>query len=109
MGCLLLRPRGIGIDSADNPRIFEDLLLSLGAEVVDFGYKQKCCGSYNTVHMVDVVADLSNRILTQAQAAGAEVLAMRVRSASITLATGRSRSPRNIPSLMVFLSFISPS
>jgi len=49
--------------------------VSLGAEVVDFGYKQKCCGSYNTVHMVDVVADLSNRILSQAQAAGADVVA----------------------------------
>ena len=74
-GCLLLRPRGIGVDNADNPRVFEDLLKALGAEVVDFGYNQKCCGSYHTVHMVDVVADLSNRILTQAQAAGAEVVA----------------------------------
>ena len=74
-GCLLLRPRGIGIDNADNPRIFEDLLRALGAEVVDFGYKQKCCGSYHTVYMVDVVADLSNRVLTQAQAAGANVVA----------------------------------
>ena len=74
-GCLLLRPRGIGVDNADNPRVFEDLLKALGAEVVDFGYNQKCCGSYHTVHMVDVVADLSNRILTQAQAAGADVVA----------------------------------
>ncbi len=74
-GCLLLRPRGIGVDNADNPRIFEDLLNALGAEVIDFGYKQKCCGSYHTVHMVDVVADLSNKILTQAQAAGADVVA----------------------------------
>jgi heterodisulfide reductase subunit B2 len=73
-GCLLLRPRGIGVDNADNPRIFEDLLKALGAEVIDFGYKQKCCGSYHTVHMVDVVSDLSNRILTQAQAAGADIV-----------------------------------
>jgi heterodisulfide reductase subunit B len=51
------------------------LLRALGAEVVDFGYKQKCCGSYHTVHMVDVVAELSNRILTQAQAAGADIVA----------------------------------
>jgi heterodisulfide reductase subunit B2 len=74
-GCLLLRPRGIGVDNADNPTIFEDLLKALGAEVVEFGYKQKCCGSYNTVHMVDVVADLSSRILNQAQLAGADVVA----------------------------------
>lgn len=74
-GCLLLRPRGIGIDNADNPTIMEDLLHALGAEVIDFGYKQKCCGSYHTVYMKDVVADLSNRILTQAQAAGADIVA----------------------------------
>ncbi len=74
-GCLLLRPRGIGVDNVDNPTIFEDLLEALGAEVVDFGYKQKCCGSYNTVHMVDVVADLSSRILNQAQVAGADIVA----------------------------------
>jgi heterodisulfide reductase subunit B len=73
-GCLLLRPRGIGIDNADNPRVFEDLLRALGAEVVDYGYKQKCCGSYQTVHMVDVVADLSSKILKQAQEAGADVV-----------------------------------
>ncbi len=74
-GCLLLRPRGIGVDSADNPKVFEDLLRALGAEVVDFGYKQKCCGSYHTVHMPEVVADMSNKILTQAQAAGADMVA----------------------------------
>jgi heterodisulfide reductase subunit B len=74
-GCLLLRPRGIGVDNVDNPTIFEDLLEALGAEVIDFGYKQKCCGSYNTVHMVDVVADLSSRILNQAQVAGADIVA----------------------------------
>jgi heterodisulfide reductase subunit B len=74
-GCLLLRPRGIGIDNADNPAIMEDLLRALGADVIDFGYKQKCCGSYHTVHMKEVVADLSNRILTQAQAAGADIVA----------------------------------
>lgn len=74
-GCLLLRPRGIGVDNADNPQVFEDLLKALGAEVVDFGYKQKCCGSYHTVHMVDVVTDLSNKILMQAQAAEANIVA----------------------------------
>ncbi|MBN2335060.1 CoB--CoM heterodisulfide reductase iron-sulfur subunit B family protein [Candidatus Bathyarchaeota archaeon] len=73
-GCLLLRPRGIGIDNTDNPRIMEDLLEALGAEAVDFGYKQKCCGSYHTVHMKEVVADLSYKILKQAEEAGADML-----------------------------------
>ncbi|HEX9913880.1 MAG TPA: CoB--CoM heterodisulfide reductase iron-sulfur subunit B family protein [Candidatus Bathyarchaeia archaeon] len=74
-GCLLLRPRGIGIDDADHPTIMEDLLRSLGAEPVGFAYSQKCCGSYHTVQMKEAVADLSHRILKQAEAAGADVLA----------------------------------
>jgi heterodisulfide reductase subunit B len=74
-GCLLLRPRGIGIDDADHPTIMEDLLKALGAEPVVFAYSQKCCGSYHTVQMKEAVADLSHRILKQAEAAGADVLA----------------------------------
>jgi len=73
-GCLLLRPRGTGIDDTDNPTVMEDLLEALGAEAVGFAYSQKCCGSYNTVHMKDVVADLAYKILTQAEEAGAEML-----------------------------------
>ncbi|MFW6108952.1 MAG: CoB--CoM heterodisulfide reductase iron-sulfur subunit B family protein [archaeon] len=74
-GCLLLRPRGIGIDDTDNPTIFEELLEALGAEVFNFSHKQKCCGSYHTVHMKEAVADLSHNILKQAEDAGANILA----------------------------------
>ena len=74
-GCLLLRPRGIGIDDADKPTILEDLFKALGAEVIDFPFKLKCCGSYHTVEMKEVVADLSHRILKQAQQAGADIVA----------------------------------
>lgn len=73
-GCLLLRPRGIGIDDTDNPKILEEFLEALGAEVVDFSHKQKCCGSYHTVHMKEAVADLSYNILKQAEDAGANIL-----------------------------------
>ena len=73
-GCLLLRPRGTGIDDTDNPTIMEDLLEALGAKAVGFAYSQKCCGSYNTVHMKDVVADLAYKILNNAEEEGAEML-----------------------------------
>ena len=74
-GCLLLRPRGFGIDDPDNPQIFENLLKALGAEVIDIPYKMKCCGAYHTVHMKEVAADLSHRILKQAQEARADIVA----------------------------------
>jgi len=74
-GCLLLRPRGLGIDDPDNPQIFENLLRALGAEVIDIPYKMKCCGAYHTVHLKEVTADLSHRILEQAQEMGADIVA----------------------------------
>jgi heterodisulfide reductase subunit B len=73
-GCLLLRPRGIGIDDTDNPTILEDLIEALGAEAVDFSHKQKCCGSYHTVQMKETVADLSHNILKLAEEAGANII-----------------------------------
>jgi heterodisulfide reductase subunit B len=74
-GCLLLRPREFSIDDTDDPRVMEDLLEALGAEVVDFSHKTKCCGAYHAVHMKEVTADLSYRILEQAVEAGADVVA----------------------------------
>jgi heterodisulfide reductase subunit B len=42
--------------------------------VIDFAYKQKCCGAYHTVHMKEVVADLSHSVLKYAKDAGANLL-----------------------------------
>jgi heterodisulfide reductase subunit B len=73
-GCLLLRPREYGIDDPDHPTVMEDLIEALGGEVVDNPYKAKCCGAYHAVHMKEVAADLSHRILRQAQEAGADII-----------------------------------
>jgi heterodisulfide reductase subunit B len=74
-GCLLLRPRGIGVDDSDHPTIMEELFEALGAEVVDSPYKQKCCGSYHAIQLKEVVADLSYRVLKYSKEAGADLLA----------------------------------
>jgi len=74
-GCLLLRPREFSIDDPDAPKIMEDLLEALGAEVVDFPYKTKCCGAYHAVHLKEVAAGLSQRILEQAVEVGADMVA----------------------------------
>ncbi len=74
-GCLLLRPRGFGIDDPDDPRIMEELLEALGAETLDIPFKAKCCGAYHTVQMKEVTAELSHRILLQAVDAGADMIA----------------------------------
>jgi heterodisulfide reductase subunit B len=73
-GCLLLRPREFALDDPDSPRIIEDLLEALGAEVVDLAHKSKCCGAYHAVHMKEVTAELSHKILSQATEMDADIV-----------------------------------
>ena len=50
-GCRLLRPQDeIGIDNPENPSIFEEFTQALGCQVIDFAFKQECCGSYISVN-----------------------------------------------------------
>ena len=55
-GCMLLKPREIGIDDPEDPRITGDLLKELGADVVQNPYKKVCCGAYHTVADKQMVA-----------------------------------------------------
>lgn len=75
-GCLLVRPKEIGIDKMENPTIMEDLLLALGADPIDFPYKTECCASYQTVDKPEIVADRTYSILTSACKLGAEAVAV---------------------------------
>ncbi|MCD6263465.1 CoB--CoM heterodisulfide reductase iron-sulfur subunit B family protein [Candidatus Bathyarchaeota archaeon] len=75
-GCMILRPRGIGIDDPEDPKILNELLEALGAEVVDNPYKVRCCGSYQTVNRKYVVAELAHDILSHAVREGAEAIAL---------------------------------
>jgi heterodisulfide reductase subunit B len=97
-GCLLLRPRGIGIDDTDNPTILEDLIEALGGEVVDFAYKQKCCGSYHTVQMKETVADLSHNILNMAEEAGANILVTACPLCDYNLGSRQTQIKKQYPS-----------
>jgi len=73
-GCLLVRPRGIGLDDAENPTVLENCVSAIGAEPVDFPYKNECCAAYQTVDKPDIVADRAFQILTSAQSLGADVV-----------------------------------
>ncbi len=65
-GCMLLRPREVAIDDAEEPKIMGDLLEALGAEVVDNPFKIECCGSYNTVEEKEIVSKRAYRITNYA-------------------------------------------
>jgi len=75
-GCLLLRPREIGIDNPESPSILEQLLSVLGADVVENPNKTQCCGSYHTVNNKSIVVRLTYDNLIYAIKNGAEVIAV---------------------------------
>ena len=75
-GCLLVRPKEIGLDNVENPQVLENLMSALGAQPVDFPHKTECCGAYQTVDNPQIVAERTYQILTSARVRGADVVAV---------------------------------
>lgn len=75
-GCLLVRPKEIGLDDTENPTILENLMTALGAEAIDFPYKTECCAAYQTVDKPEIVAERTFHILSSAQDQGADLVAV---------------------------------
>ena len=73
-GCMLLRPREVAIDDAEEPTIMKDLLMALGAEVIDNPFKIECCGSYHTIEEKNLVSNRANRITKFATDRGADAI-----------------------------------
>jgi heterodisulfide reductase subunit B len=75
-GCLLVRPKGVGLDDMENPTVLDDLARALGAIPVDYPYKTECCGAYQTVDKPESVADRAFSILSSAVRRGADVVSV---------------------------------
>lgn len=74
-GCMLLRPfEDMGIDNAEKPTVFEDLLKAIGAEPVDFPNKIECCGAHLSMNNEAIVEKLSGNVMTSAVGSGAELI-----------------------------------
>ena len=74
-GCLLTRPPGtVHFDDCEQPSSMETLLSALGAQPVEWNFKTECCGAGLTMANEATVLDLSHRILTNAEAHGANCL-----------------------------------
>jgi heterodisulfide reductase subunit B len=72
-GCLLVRPR-VAFDDPENPHSLDGLLERLGAEVVPFPAKGRCCGGSLVISNVDLALGLIQRILESADSNGAECI-----------------------------------
>jgi len=73
-GCMLIRPKEVGIDDPEEPSVFENFISALTAVPVDWRAKNKCCGSYLTVNNEDIVINLGHGILENARQNGADII-----------------------------------
>lgn len=74
-GCLLLRPSDImRFDDAENPRVMEDLINTLGGEAVVYPFRNECCGGYISAEDKNITEKKCKDILNSAVAHGAEMI-----------------------------------
>jgi len=74
-GCLMTRPKTVtGADHHEYPMEMDRLVAALGAEVLDWNYKTDCCGNNLTLTETEVALKLTQRILHDAKAVGAEAV-----------------------------------
>lgn len=74
-GCLIVRPRFLGaFDDPEYPTSMDELMSTLGAEVVDFPLKAHCCGGHMTQISEPVALDLIRRLLKNAADYHADVI-----------------------------------
>jgi len=74
-GCMLTRPKDV-FDSPERPKGLDSLMAILGAEVVDYPLKAKCCGGALALSHGDVTVQLSANILVSAKEAQADVVTL---------------------------------
>jgi len=75
-GCLLARPPEItGFDDPENPTLMDQLMQVCRSDSHRVPHKTECCGASFSITDTSIVLDLSNRILSMAQAAGADCIA----------------------------------
>jgi heterodisulfide reductase subunit B2 len=72
-GCMLTRPKDI-FDSTERPTGLDDLVRALGAQLVDYSMKAKCCGGALALSHSEVTAKLTGNVLVSAKDAGADVV-----------------------------------
>jgi heterodisulfide reductase subunit B len=74
-GCLLTRPASVvEFDDSEQPRSMEKIVEALGGKTVDWNYRTECCGAGMTMANEPTVLELSHKILSNAEAHGANCL-----------------------------------
>ncbi len=96
-GCVLTRPAAAQpVDDLENPQGLDRLLQALGAQVVPYPAKTKCCGGAVLLSHPDVSLELTGKLLRQAKEAGAECLAVACPMCQMALDAYQSRVERRL-------------
>lgn len=96
-GCYLVRPPRITqFDDPENPTLMDELLRTLGAEVLDWSYKVECCGGNLVLSRADITNRLVRDIVRAANETGAAaiVTACPLCQANLDM---RQLGPRKLP------------
>lgn len=75
-GCLLVRPpKVLGFDDPEDPKSIDNILRAIGAEPVEWYYKNECCGASFSLTRVDMVHKMTHDVLLRAKKSGADAIA----------------------------------
>lgn len=72
-GCQVVRPYALFDDQYD-PQTMDQLLKAVGAEVIDYPMKTRCCGASQTGTMPEIGQDLVRILLKEAEVRGAQIV-----------------------------------
>lgn len=76
-GCLLTRPPEVtGSQDPEYPMAMDRILKALGAEIVDWDRKVSCCGASLSATKTEIAIEMSQEILENARARGADLIAV---------------------------------
>lgn len=74
-GCLAVRPvEVVDPEDAENPTQMDEILETIGAEVLSWPYKTDCCGGSLALTRTDLVLKLSRKLIDMAMAVGADAM-----------------------------------
>ena len=74
-GCAITRPSYLTQETeVENPQDMERLMEAVGCEVLDWSHRVECCGVSHTITQLPLALDLTEKILRDAQAVGADAV-----------------------------------
>jgi heterodisulfide reductase subunit B len=89
-GCQLLRPRK-NHEEVENPQFFEELLLAIGAEPVDYASKTRCCGGSLIITNRKAALDMVHILLKEAVDQEVKIIATTCPMCNVNLAVYQSQ------------------